>query len=225
MSGKGFVVFLIDDDKHVLKALSLLLRSAGYETRTFTSPSDFFKSHDATVPGCAIVDMSMPDMNGLALQQQLVDGNAQRPIIFLSGKSDIPISVRAMRAGAIDFLVKPIDKVVLLRAVELAAAQDETDRAARRAREVDVARLHKLTPREFEVMTHVIAGRLNKQIAVDLGTVEKTIKVHRGRVMQKVGVHTVAELVRLTETIGIAPYRANKSQGRQPQYMMEHADS
>jgi FixJ family two-component response regulator len=144
----------------------------------------------------------------------LVGDTVQRPIIFLSGKSDIPISVRAMRAGAVEFLVKPVDKAALLRAVELAVTRDQATRAARRTRDATIARFCLLTPREFEVLTHVIAGRLNKQIAADLGTVEKTIKVHRGRVMEKVGVRTVAELVRLTESIGITPYRVNVFQSR-----------
>lgn len=214
MSDTNFAVYLIDDDERVLKALSRLLHTAGYEAQSFASPADFLRAHDPAAPGCAIVDVEMPGLDGLALQQMLVGDTVQRPIIFLSGKSDIPISVRAMRAGAVEFLVKPVDKAALLRAVELAVTRDQATRAARRTRDATIARFCLLTPREFEVLTHVIAGRLNKQIAADLGTVEKTIKVHRGRVMEKVGVRTVAELVRLTESIGITPYRANVFQSR-----------
>lgn len=205
MSNTSFAVYLIDDDIHVLKALTRLLRAAGYEPQAFVSAGDFLKAHDPSVPGCAIVDVAMPGLDGLALQKKLIENAAERPIIFLSGQSDIPISVRAMHAGAIDFLVKPVDKASLLKAVALAAARDQAARTARKERDEIVARFRTLTPREFEVLVHVIAGRLNKQIAADLGTVEKTIKVHRSRMMEKIGIHTVAELVRLTESIGLGP--------------------
>jgi FixJ family two-component response regulator len=145
----------------------------------------------------------MPDLDGLALQQALNTEGPHRPVIFLTGKGDIPTSVRAMRAGAIDFLTKPVNDSDLLAAIARAEEKDAQTRAANAELDSINARFARLTPREREVMTHVVSGRLNKQIAGDLGTVEKTIKVHRGRVMSKLGVRTVAELVRLAERAGI----------------------
>ena len=198
-----FTIFLVDDDAGVLKALSRLLRAKGHDVRPFGSPQEFLAQHDAAVPGCAVLDVSMPGLDGLALQQALT-GSPDRQVIFITGVGDIPTSVRAMRAGAIDFLTKPVDEKELLAAIERA---ERRDREARRDH-ADVAaieaRVRTLTPREREVMTHVVAGRLNKQIAGDLGTVEKTIKVHRGRVMEKMGVRTVADLVRQAEKVGIS---------------------
>jgi FixJ family two-component response regulator len=212
MSDMNFTVYLVDDDVKVLKALTRLLRTTGYEPKPFVSPEDFLKAHDPLTPGCAIIDVAMPELDGLELQKKLIEKAADRPIIFLSGQSDIPISVRAMQAGAVDFLVKPIAKASLLKALARAATRDQVARAARGTRDQIVARLRTLTPREFEVLTQVIAGRLNKQIAADLGTVEKTVKVHRSRMMVKIGVKTVAELVRITESIGLGPYQAKSAQ-------------
>lgn len=198
-----FTVFLVDDDERIVKALSRLLRAKGYGTQAFTSPQDFLAHHDATVPGCAVLDVAMPGLDGLVLQQVLTGGGEQRPIIFLTGKGDIPTSVRAMKAGAIDFLTKPVKEADLLQAI---ARAEELDNKARQSRVelADIkAKIATLTPREREVLSHVVAGRLNKQIAGDLGTVEKTIKVHRGRVMEKLGVRTVADLVRFAERAGI----------------------
>jgi FixJ family two-component response regulator len=204
MTDTGFTVFLVDDDASVLKALSRLLRTRGYEVRPFASSPAFLAEHDASIPGCAVFDVSMPGLDGLELQEVLTTGGSQRPVIFLTGKGDIPTSVRAMRAGAIDFLTKPVRDTDLLAAI----ARAEKDDASTRNRNAELksinARLALLTPRELEVMTHVITGRLNKQIAGDLGTVEKTIKVHRGRVMEKMGVRSVADLVRLAEKVGIS---------------------
>jgi FixJ family two-component response regulator len=203
MTDSAFTVFLVDDDAGVLKALSRLLQSRGFEVRPFTSPQAFLADHDASVPGCAVLDVSMPDLDGLALQQALTAGGSQRPVIFLTGKGDIPTGVRAMRAGAIDFLTKPVNDADLLAAIARAEKEDSEIRSANASLNSINARLAMLTPREREVMTHVIAGRLNKQIAGDLGTVEKTVKVHRGRVMNKLGVRSVADLVRLAEKAGI----------------------
>jgi FixJ family two-component response regulator len=198
-----YTVFLVDDDARVLKALSRLLRAKGYDTKPFTSPQEFLAQHDAAIPGCAVLDVSMPGLDGLVLQQVLAGGGEQRPIIFLTGQGDIPTSVRAMKAGAIDFLTKPVKEKDLLEAI---ARAEEIDNKARQSR-VELAHIQAkiatLTPREREVLSHVVAGRLNKQIAGDLGTVEKTIKVHRGRVMEKLGVRTVADLVRFAERAGI----------------------
>lgn len=197
------MVFLVDDDARVLKALSRLLRAKGYDTLPFTSPQEFLAQHDAAVPGCAILDVAMPGLDGLALQQVLAAGGEQRPIIFLTGKGDIPTSVRAIKAGAIDFLTKPIKEKDLLQAIARAEEIDNQARQSRVERASIQAKISTLTPREREVLSHVVAGRLNKQIANDLGTVEKTIKVHRGRVMEKLGLRTVADLVRFAERAGI----------------------
>jgi FixJ family two-component response regulator len=204
MTDAMFVVFLVDDDAGVLKALCRLLRARGYEVRSFTSPHAFLADHDASIPGCAVLDVSMPGLDGLQLQQALTAGGSQRPVIFLTGKGDIPTSVRAMRSGAIDFLTKPINDADLLEAIARAEKADSAARHVNAERDSINDRFALLTPREREVMTHVIAGRLNKQIAGDLGTVEKTIKVHRGRIMEKLGVRSVADLVRLAEKAGIS---------------------
>jgi FixJ family two-component response regulator len=203
MNGNAFTVFLVDDDPGVLKALARLLQARGYAVEWFTSPQAFLGSHDTSVPGCAVLDVSMPDLDGLALQQALTASGSQRPVIFLTGKGDIPTSVRAMRAGAIDFLTKPVNDTDLLAAIARAETDDLESRSANARVNTINAKLAMLTPREREVMTHVIAGRLNKQIAGDLGTVEKTVKVHRGRMMNKLGVRSVADLVRLAELAGI----------------------
>jgi FixJ family two-component response regulator len=196
-------VFLVDDDPGVLKGMSRLLRARGYDVRSYASPQAFLAGHDSAVPGCAVLDVAMPGLDGLALQQALTDSGVHRPVIFLTGKGDVPTSVRAMKAGAIDFLTKPVSSDVLLEAI---ARAEKTDAEARRHRAelaAIEAKLATLTPREREVLTHVVAGRLNKQIAGDLGTVEKTIKVHRSRMMEKLGVRTVADLVRLAEKAGV----------------------
>ncbi|HUL89427.1 MAG TPA: response regulator [Pseudolabrys sp.] len=205
MGTADFAVYLIDDDPGVLKALGRLLQTAGYKTKAFSSSEAFLDEHDPSVPGCAVLDLAMPGLDGLELQQTLAHQAADRPIIFLTAHGNVPKSVRAMRAGAVDFLLKPVKRDDLLQAVKRAANQDRLTRRAYAERKTIHALLEKLTPREREVLTHVIAGRLNKQIAADLGTVEKTIKVHRSRMMAKMGVRTVAELVRLTEKVSLQP--------------------
>jgi FixJ family two-component response regulator len=200
----GFVIFLVDDDEGVLRALGRLLRTAGYETRAYASPADFQANYDRAFPGCIILDLSMPGIDGWALQQEVAGKDPGRPIIFLTGKGDIAAGVRAMKAGAVDFLTKPVDRKQLLDAVERARQSDEEARRARTNREAFDRLLARLSPRERQVLDHVVLGRMNKQIALTLGTVEKTIKVHRGRVMAKLEVRSVAELVRLTERAGMA---------------------
>ena len=207
MTAAAVTVFLVDDDAGVLKGLSRLLRAHGSEAQAFTSAKEFLASHDNSIPGCAVLDVSMPDLDGLELQESLTAENSQRPVVFLTGKGDIPTSVRAMRAGAIDFLTKPVSEADLMTAIARAVRVDSESRQLSSELESINARFARLTPREREVMTHVIAGRLNKQIAGDLGTVEKTIKVHRGRVMEKMCVRSVADLVRLAERAGIAPQK------------------
>jgi FixJ family two-component response regulator len=197
-----FIVYLVDDDAGVLKALSRLLRAKGYDVRPYSSPQVFLEEHDVAVPGCAVLDVSMPGLDGLELQGALTLTNGfHRPVVFVTGKGDIPTSVRAMKAGAIDFLTKPVKDVDLFEAVSRAEARDAEMRRLQSELESMQAKVATLTPREREVLTHVVAGRLNKQIAGDLGTVEKTIKVHRSRMMEKLGIRTVADLVRMAEKL------------------------
>lgn len=199
-----FTIFVVDDDASVLKALARLLRARGYDVRTHASPLEFLAGHDSTIPGCVVLDVSMPDLDGFALQRALTAAASRRPIIFLTGKGSIPMSVQAMRAGAIDFLTKPVSDKDLLAAIARAEEQDIKSRQAHAELTSIHAKIASLTPRERQVLTHVVAGRLNKQIAGDLGTVEKTIKVHRSRMMEKLGVRTVADLVRLAEKAGVS---------------------
>lgn len=200
---RKFTVFIVDDDAGVLKALSRLLRARGYDVRSFTSPQEFLTHHDATVPGCAVLDVSMPGLDGLELQRALSAEASQRPVIFITGKGDIPTSVLAMKAGAVDFLTKPVSDKNLLGAIARAEREDDKFRRIRAELASIQAKIDTLTPREREVLAHVVAGRLNKQIAGDLGTVEKTIKVHRSRMMEKLGMRTVADLVRMAGKAGI----------------------
>lgn len=199
---KKFTVYLVDDDLGVLNGLSRLLRARNYDVKPYSSPQLFLEEHDVTVPGCAVLDVSMPGLNGLELQLALTasDGS-HRPIVFITGKGDISTSVRAMKAGAIDFLTKPIKDEALFDAISQAEKRDTDSRKIYSELELIKAKMTALTPREREVLVHVVAGRPNKQIAADLGTVEKTIKVHRSRMMEKLGVRTVADLVRMTQKL------------------------
>ena len=209
MSTESGTVFIVDDDAAIRRALARLLRSAGFAARTFPSPQAFLQENDPGEPGCVVLDVAMPGLNGLELQQALAASGRERSIIFITGHADIPTSVRAMKAGAIDFLTKPISDEQLLAALHVAM---ERDRQARRARaELDSIseRLATLTYREREVLEHVVCGQLNKQIAADLGTVEKTIKVHRGRIMAKMRVESLADLVRVAERAGIPSTEAD----------------
>jgi FixJ family two-component response regulator len=203
MSNAIPTVFVVDDDPAVLKSLSRLLRSAQLTAATFGSPQEFLDRHDSSATGCIVLDIAMPGLNGLALQQALTAKGSPLPIIFLTGQGDIPTSVKAIKSGAVDFLTKPVSDDELLKAIHEAM---EKERAARKPRaELDdfQRRLAMLTPREREVLTHVVSGQLNKEIADVLGTVEKTIKVHRARVMEKMKARSLAELVRLAERAGI----------------------
>lgn len=199
-----FTVFLVDDEPGVLRALSRLLHVKGYDVRPYASPQLFLKEHDSTVPGCAILDVSMPGIDGLELQRALtVSVSSHRPIVFLTGRGDIPTSVRAMKAGAIDFLTKPVEDKDLFDALSRAEVSDAISRKLFLELESIKTKISTLTPRERQVFMHVVAGRLNKQIAGDLGIVEKTIKVHRKRVMEKLEVRTLIDLVRMAEKLGI----------------------
>ena len=200
-----FTVYLVDDDPGVLKALSRLLGTKGYDVRPYSSPQTFLEEHEVDVPGCAVLDVSMPGLDGLEVQRVLTAASGHhRPVLFITGKGDIPTSVRAMRAGAIDFLTKPVKDKDLFEAVSRAEGRDAESRRLHSEMESVQTKVSNLTPREREVLTHVVAGRLNKQIAGDLGTVEKTIKVHRSRMMEKLGIRTVADLVRLAEKLKLS---------------------
>lgn len=195
-------VLVVDDDPSVLRALERLLRAAGYAVEGYASPQTFLQRASRERPGCLVVDLRMPEIGGIELQEALAQQGCTLPIVFLTGHGDVSSSVRAMKAGAIDFLTKPCDDTDLLAAVERAFARDAEARAAREEQRAIQVRFETLTPREREVCLLVARGLLNKQIAAELGTAEKTVKVHRGRVMAKLGMESLAELVRLVDRLG-----------------------
>jgi FixJ family two-component response regulator len=199
------VVFVVDDDEHVRNALARLIRVAGYRVETFASAEAFIERVDRKGgPACLLLDLQLPGLNGLALQRQL---HEWLPIIFLSGHGDMSSAIDAMKAGAVDFLPKPVSEDVLLDALERALERARRIFASR-AELADIQRrVNLLTPREHEVMTLVVAGYLNKQVASELGAAEKTIKIHRARVMEKMNAGSLAELVRLAEKVDSAPAR------------------
>ena len=203
MNDLGCRIYLVDDDPSVLKALSRLLSSAGYKTAQFSSAKQFMECYDADEPGCLVLDLAMPGFNGLDLQRWLMQSNSSLPVIFLTGHGDVPTSVRAIKEGALDFLMKPVNDEELLRAIREALERESSLRTERAEVVAIQTRLAKLTPREREVLECVVSGRLNKQIADVLGTALQTVKVHRGRVMRKMGVRSLAELVQLAERVGI----------------------
>ncbi|MCW7538553.1 response regulator [Aquabacterium sp. A7-Y] len=192
-------IHIVDDDTSVCKAVARLLELEGYSVCVFQSAESFLERPDPDDDGCILLDIGMTGLDGLSLQQVLSERGNDMPIIFLTGRADVPMSVRAMKGGAFDFLTKPYDDAVLLAAVASALEKNETLRRIRAHRLSTESRLATLTPREREVLQHVIAGRLNKQIAADLGTCEKTIKVHRARGIKKMCVRSVAELVRIVD--------------------------
>jgi FixJ family two-component response regulator len=197
------IVYVVDDDPDVLKALGRLLESIGMDVAAFTSPQQFLASYDGTTPGCLVLDLALPGLSGLDVQQALEERASPLPIVFLTGRGDIAASVQAMKHGAADFLTKPIDDAVLIAAIRAALARDQALRPARVERERIAKCIATLTERERQVLDLIVAGRLNKQIAAELGTVEKTIKYHRGNLMRKMGVRVVADLVKLAERAGI----------------------
>jgi FixJ family two-component response regulator len=196
-------VHIVDDDAPFLAATSRLLRASGFTVRTFGSANDFLTQRDEDAPGCVLTDVQMPGMNGLELQAALAQSRNPLPILFLTGHGDIPSSVRAMRQGAEDFLEKGAPKEQLLDAVQRALARDARERAARARQRELRTRFDALTPRELEVLGHVVRGRLNKQIADDLGIHERTVKLHRTAITTKLRVQSVAELTRLTDEGGL----------------------
>ena len=194
---------IVDDDESFLTATSRLLRASGFEVQTFLSAREFLAQDDTDAPGCVVADLQMPGINGLDLQSALARSPNPLPVLFLTGHGDIPSSVRAMRGGAEDFLEKRAPKETLLDAVKRALARDARERGERaRQRELHT-RFDALSKRELEVLAHVVRGRLNKQIAGDLGIHERTVKLHRTAITTKLGVQSVAELTRLTDAAGI----------------------
>lgn len=207
MSSDSPVVFVVDDDHRVREALSSLISSAGLQVAVFGSAAEFLEFERPEVPACLVLDLQLPGASGLELQQQLSAGLSQGdapPIVFISGHGDIPSSVRAIKAGAIEFLPKPFDDQELLRAIHAAINHDRIARG-RRSELAELQRRYKLlTPREREVLPFVVAGFANKQTGADLGTSEITIGVHRGQIMRKMAAKSLAELVRMADQLGIA---------------------
>jgi len=200
-------VFVIDDDPSVRKSLSRLLRSVGHTVETFSSADEFLGREHFNGIGCIILDVQMPGLSGLDLQVELNKAEYSMPIVFITGHGNIPMSVEAMRKGAVHFLTKPFDDTELLRAVEEAIAKDRKANAERSEVHDIRQRMSLLTPREYEILRYVITGMLNKQIALKLNIVEKTVKIHRHRVMEKLCVDSVAELVHLAEKASIEPLK------------------
>src|SRR5262245_315140 len=204
-------VHVVDDDAGMRKALGRILEAAGYAVRTYASAGEFLLTERTEGLACLLLDIRMPGPSGLDLQTALARQAAPLPVIFLTGHGDIPMTVRALKAGAVDFLTKPVESKTLLGAIEGALAQDAARRMERDERRVLQARYEALSPREREVFTLVVCGKLNKQIAGDIGAAERTVKAHRARVMEKMQAGSVADLVRMAERLGPAPERPAQS--------------
>jgi len=203
MTEESPIVFVVDDDASIRDALKSLIRSVGLRVELFGSPREFLQGKRPDAPSCLVLDVRLPGESGLDLQRELAEANVHIPIIFITGHGDIPMSVRAMKAGAVEFLTKPFRDQDLLDAIQLGLEQDR----ARRLRHAETAllreRLESLTPREREVLPLVVLGLLNKQVAAEIGTTEATVKVHRSQLMRKMGANSLPDLVRMVERIGI----------------------
>ena len=208
MNGPGPVVFVVDDDASVRAALDSLFRSVNLVVRSFGSAQEFLSEAPTDGPACVVLDVRLPGMSGLDLQRQLAERDATLPVIIITGHGDIPMTVRAMHAGAVEFLPKPFRDQDLLDAVQQALDRSRVLRQEQAATADLQARFDSLTPRERQVMEGVVAGMLNKQIGYDLGITEVTVKIHRGQVMQKMCAESVADLVRMADRLGIRPARS-----------------
>ncbi|WP_038358237.1 response regulator transcription factor [Bosea sp. UNC402CLCol] len=197
------LVVIVDDDPAVRESLDSLIRSVGLATRLFGAPAELLQGALPDVPGCIILDVRLPGISGLDFQDQLARQGIALPIVFMTGHGDIPMTVRAMKAGAVDFLSKPFRDQEMLDAVTSAIERDRQRRSATAALDDQRSAYATLTAREREVMTHVVAGLMNKQVAGMLGLSEITVKIHRGNVMRKMGVRTLADLVRTAEALGV----------------------
>jgi FixJ family two-component response regulator len=203
------LVHVVDDDERTRTSLSRLLRAAGFDAACYADARDFMASDSFARPGCVVLDVNLPELNGLDFFEAMQRQGVSLPVVFLTGFGDIPMTVRAMKAGAVDFLTKPIERSALLDAIARALERDDTQRAARESTAAVRERYESLTTREREVFAHVVAGRLNKQIACDLNAAVRTVKAHRAHVMSKMRVRSVADLVRLGEQLGVrGPARA-----------------
>jgi FixJ family two-component response regulator len=202
------LVFVVDDDASVREALERLIRSAGLRVEAFASAEEFLNRPRADAPSCLVLDVRLPDLSGLDLQRRMVEANNEIPIVFITGHGDVPTTVRAMKAGAVEVLTKPLVEGDVLESIRHAIARDRVARDQRAETAELRARYASLTPREQEVMEWVVSGLLNKQIAGELGISEETVKVHRGHVMRKMTADSLAELVRMSERLGI-PDRRN----------------
>ena len=209
MTDESPTVFIIDDDPSARRGLSRLIQAAGMSVMTYESARDFLDQARHDGHGCIVLDVKMPGLSGLDLQAQMIKAGNSLPIIFVSGHSDVPIAAVAMKKGAVDFLTKPVDRDHVLKAIAESLEKDRGNRKAFAAQAQVRIRFAALSPREYEVMTFVIAGMLNKQIAYELGITEDTVKVHRGRVMKKMRADSLAELVRLAELVAIKPAESN----------------
>lgn len=205
MSRCEATVFVVDDDGSMRQGLTRLLRSAGWNVETFASAREFLERAPFSGAGCVVLDVRMPEMTGPELHDRMHERGLSLPVIFLTGHGDVPTSVQAMKRGAVDFLLKPVDEEVLFQTIARAVERHSTEQARQSERQAIVAHLARLSAREREVLEGVIRGHLNKQIASALGISEKTVKVHRGRVMEKMEARSVAELVHLCEVAGIGP--------------------